>query len=129
MSATASHPADRRASLLAEAPESVTVERVSKTFRMPHVRYSTLKERALHPFAARTADEFEALRDVSFAAKRGEFFGIVGRNGSGKSTLLKCVAGIYAIDAGDDHRERAAVARSSSSAWASTPSSPRATTC
>jgi ABC-type polysaccharide/polyol phosphate transport system ATPase subunit len=33
--------------------------------------------------------------------REGEFFGIVGRNGSGKSTLLKCLAGIYAIDAGD----------------------------
>jgi ABC-type polysaccharide/polyol phosphate transport system ATPase subunit len=100
LSATVSHPADRRAALLANAPESVSVERVSKTFRMPHVHYSTLKERALHPFAARTADEFQALREVSFAAKRGEFYGIVGRNGSGKSTLLKCVAGIYALDAG-----------------------------
>jgi ABC-type polysaccharide/polyol phosphate transport system ATPase subunit len=97
---TVSHPARQRATLLAKAPASVKAELVNKNFRVPHVRYSTLKERALHPFAARTADEFEALRGVSFAVKRGEFFGIVGRNGSGKSTLLKCVAGIYAIDAG-----------------------------
>ena len=101
MSTTASHSADRRASLLAEAPAAVTAERVSKTFILPHQRYSTLKERVLHPFAARTADEFPALKDVSLEVKRGEFFGIVGRNGSGKSTLLKCLAGIYAIDAGE----------------------------
>ena len=95
MSTTASHSADRRASLLAEAPAAVTAERVSKTFILPHQRYSTLKERVLHPFAARTADEFPALKDVSLEVKRGEFFGIVGRNGSGKSTLLKILAGIY----------------------------------
>jgi ABC-type polysaccharide/polyol phosphate transport system ATPase subunit len=41
-----------------------------------------------------------ALDNVSFSVARGEFFGIVGRNGSGKSTLLKCLAGIYATDAG-----------------------------
>jgi ABC-type polysaccharide/polyol phosphate transport system ATPase subunit len=101
VSTTASHSADRRASLLAEAPAAVTAERVSKTFILPHQRYSTLKERVLHPFAARTADQFPALQDVSLEVKRGEFFGIVGRNGSGKSTLLKCLAGIYAIDAGE----------------------------
>jgi ABC-type polysaccharide/polyol phosphate transport system ATPase subunit len=101
VSTSAPHSADRRASLLAEAPAAVTAERVSKTFVIPHQHYSTLKERALHPFAARTADEFPALSDVSLDVKRGEFFGIVGRNGSGKSTLLKCLAGIYAIDAGE----------------------------
>jgi ABC-type polysaccharide/polyol phosphate transport system ATPase subunit len=78
----------------------VIVDHVSKAFRLPHQQYSTLKERALHPFAARTYDTLHALGDVSFKVHQGEFFGIVGRNGSGKSTLLKCVAGIYGIDAG-----------------------------
>jgi ABC-type polysaccharide/polyol phosphate transport system ATPase subunit len=100
VSTTASHSADRRAGLVAEAPAAVTAERISKTFVIPHQHYSTLKERVLHPFAARSADEFPALGDVSLEVKRGEFFGIVGRNGSGKSTLLKCLAGIYAIDSG-----------------------------
>jgi ABC-type polysaccharide/polyol phosphate transport system ATPase subunit len=78
----------------------VDVHELSKTFRLPHQRYSTLKERALHPFAARTHDSLEALVDVTFQVKQGEFFGVVGRNGSGKSTLLKCLAGIYGADLG-----------------------------
>ncbi|HVS28997.1 MAG TPA: ABC transporter ATP-binding protein [Solirubrobacteraceae bacterium] len=79
---------------------AVTVEGLSKTFRMPHEQLLTLKERAVHPFRRTSYDRLEALRDVSFAVERGEFFGIVGRNGSGKSTLLKCLAGIYRADAG-----------------------------
>ena len=76
------------------------VEGLSKHFRLPHQRYNTLKERALHPFASRTFDELRAVDDVSFEVGRGEFYGIVGRNGSGKSTLLKCLAGIYRSDVG-----------------------------
>jgi len=78
----------------------VQVQEVSKTFRLPHQRYSTLKERALHPFTTQTFDALHSLEDVSFEVRRGEFFGIVGRNGSGKSTLLKCLAGIYGADSG-----------------------------
>jgi len=78
----------------------VAVDDVLKTFRIPHERVSTLKERALHPLRRSAHDRFEALKGVSFAVERGEFFGIVGRNGSGKSTLLKCLAGIYRADRG-----------------------------
>ena len=78
----------------------VGADGIRKTFHVPKEQVHTLKERALHPLRNRTEDRFTALRDVSFEAEQGEFFGIVGRNGSGKSTLLKCLAGIYPTDAG-----------------------------
>jgi ABC-type polysaccharide/polyol phosphate transport system ATPase subunit len=79
---------------------AVSIESVSKTFRLPHQQYSTLKERALHPFRSTEYDELHAVKDISVEIAQGEFFGIVGRNGSGKSTLLKCIAGIYGVDNG-----------------------------
>ncbi len=79
---------------------AVSVSRMSKSFRLPHEQYHTLKERALHPFRTRTFDVLKAVDDVSVEIAEGEFFGIVGRNGSGKSTLLKCLAGIYEVDGG-----------------------------
>ena len=79
---------------------AVSIESVSKTFRLPHQQYSTLKERALHPFRSTEYDELHAVNDISLEIAEGEFFGIVGRNGSGKSTLLKCIAGIYGVDRG-----------------------------
>jgi ABC-type polysaccharide/polyol phosphate transport system ATPase subunit len=79
---------------------AVSIEGVSKTFRLPHQQYSTLKERALHPFRSTAYDELHAVKDITLEIAEGEFFGIVGRNGSGKSTLLKCIAGIYGVDCG-----------------------------
>jgi ABC-2 type transport system ATP-binding protein len=83
-----------------ETPAVIRVEDLHKTFRIPTHRVDSLKERAVHPFAAREYRELHALDGISFEIRQGEFFGIVGRNGSGKSTLLKLLASIYRADAG-----------------------------
>jgi ABC-type polysaccharide/polyol phosphate transport system ATPase subunit len=82
-----------------DAP-AIEVDHVSKAFRLPHERRTTLKEYFLHPFHRTGYEEQRALIDITFQVEPGEFFGIIGPNGSGKSTLLKIIAGIYRQDAG-----------------------------
>lgn len=84
----------------ADSRPAIAVRDLSKSFRLPHEQYHTLKERALHAFRSQTFDMLRAVQNVTIDVGTGEFFGIVGRNGSGKSTLLKCLAGIYEIDSG-----------------------------
>ena len=49
---------------------------------------------------AEEAEEFEAVKGISFQVEKGEILGIIGKNGSGKSTLLRAVAGVFSPNAG-----------------------------
>ena len=79
---------------------AIDVQRVSKTFRLPHEQRTHLKEYFLHPLRHTTYERQRALDNVTFDIGAGEFFGVIGPNGSGKSTLLKILAGIYRQDSG-----------------------------
>jgi ABC-type polysaccharide/polyol phosphate transport system ATPase subunit len=78
---------------------AVSVEGVSKRFRLYHEKNQYLKSTVLRGKRAKF-DEFWALQDISFEIASGSTFGIIGSNGSGKSTLLKCLAGILTPDKG-----------------------------
>src|SRR5580704_9615782 len=82
----------------------IKVESVSKTFRLPHEKNTSLKSAVINFYRRkRTFEKQQVLKNVSFEIIKGEFFGIVGRNGSGKSTLLKLLAGIYSPSKGNIH--------------------------
>jgi ABC-type polysaccharide/polyol phosphate transport system ATPase subunit len=74
---------------------AISVQGVTKRFRIPLDRGATLKYRLTHPRSTAKYQDFLALDDVSFDVPHGQFLGIVGRNGSGKSTLLKIMSRIY----------------------------------
>jgi len=78
---------------------AVSVQDVSKIFRLYHDRNQTLKATLMRGRRARY-EEFQALDEVSLEVPAGTTFGLIGENGSGKSTLLKCMARILRPDAG-----------------------------
>ncbi len=80
---------------------SIVLDSVSKTFKLPHEKNSSIKGLFVNIFRnKRTFERQKVLSNISFEVKSGEFFGVIGRNGSGKSTLLKLLAGIYTADSG-----------------------------
>ena len=83
----------------------VTVQEVSKHFRIPHEKRRTLLEHAYNVTSLlggrpQSYEDLWALKGVTFSVENGESLGIVGPNGSGKSTLLKLLAGVMKPDHG-----------------------------
>jgi ABC-2 type transport system ATP-binding protein len=80
---------------------AIKVTNLEKSFRLPHEKHTSLKSAIINFYKRdKGYEKQEALSDISFDIKKGEFFGIVGKNGSGKSTLLKLLASIYSPDVG-----------------------------
>jgi ABC-2 type transport system ATP-binding protein len=85
----------------------ITVEAVSKAFRIPTVRRDTVREHLFGLLHPRRFQRLQVLDSVSFEVQPGETLGVMGRNGCGKSTLLKIICGIYPPDQGRIHTRAA----------------------
>jgi len=100
VSAVAAQQGEERAARLAAAAPAVTIERLSKRFKLSHERYPSLKERMIH-LGQVPHEPFWALQDIDLEVAEGTTAGLLGHNGSGKSTLLKCIAGILRPTSGE----------------------------
>jgi len=76
---------------------AIEIKNVSKTFRLSERKWIF---QTLRNINFNSNEKIVAVNDVSFAVKKGEVFGIIGKNGSGKTTLLQIIAGLYNPDSG-----------------------------
>ncbi|MCL5994580.1 MAG: ABC transporter ATP-binding protein [Chloroflexi bacterium] len=82
---------------------AIQFSHVSKFFRLDRDKPRAFQELFISFVRRRKikrAQEFWALKDVSFNVERGETVGLIGSNGSGKSTSLKLITRIISPTAG-----------------------------
>jgi ABC-type polysaccharide/polyol phosphate transport system ATPase subunit len=78
---------------------NIVCQDVWKTFRH-HTSPKLLREQLSARLRKGPAEEFHALKGVSFKVERAEGLAVIGRNGAGKSTLLSLVTGLAVPDRG-----------------------------
>jgi lipopolysaccharide transport system ATP-binding protein len=78
---------------------AISLNNVSKCFKRYARPVDRLKEMLLP--SKSYAQEFWALKDISFEIIKGETMGIIGRNGAGKSTLLQLICGTLVPTSGE----------------------------
>lgn len=76
---------------------AIDVRDVKITYKL--MKNFSIQKNLLHRDAEK-AEEFEAVRGISFQVEKGEILGIIGKNGSGKSTLLRAIAGVFCPNVG-----------------------------
>lgn len=72
----------------------ISVEHVSKDFKLYYDKTNTLKEKILFFRNKNKTDSLHILKDINVSIKKGESVALIGVNGSGKSTLLKLMTKI-----------------------------------
>ncbi len=92
LSARPPAPPERLAKPFEGAPVVIEASMIGKRYEMHRHRTILLKNIWTAATGQATKNYFWALRDVSFAIRKGETVGILGANGAGKSTLLTLVA-------------------------------------
>jgi lipopolysaccharide transport system ATP-binding protein len=81
--------------------DAIVVTDMSKVFRLPHEKKTTLFESITGILNGdKGYEDFVALKNINFTVKKGKAVGIIGENGSGKSTLLKIIANILRPSSG-----------------------------
>lgn len=76
---------------------AIEVENLCISYR--GLKSYSIKQNLLHGKRSR-AEEFQAVKNVSFQVEKGEIVGLIGKNGSGKSTMLRAIAGIFSPNSG-----------------------------